>query len=117
LLFFALLTGFSIGLFVLPVALVACWFVGTRGRHWPEVLGGVTGIGLTSLGIALANRGSNPCSSSGFSVSSESGGPFECGGLDPAPWLVAGCGLVAAGVLAYGLALAVRRHHGPGAPG
>jgi hypothetical protein len=48
-LFFALATGFSIGLFVLPFALLALWLVARRGRIWPEVLGAVAGAGVIVL--------------------------------------------------------------------
>ena len=120
LLFFSLLTGFSIGLFVLPFALLACWLLVVRARHWPEVLGGAAGVGLTCLGIAFANRGSSPCPSSGagsVSAGDAAGSSFECGGLDPLPWLLAGSVLVALGVVAYALLGPSDRHHEQGIAG
>jgi hypothetical protein len=46
---FAWATGFSIGLFLLPFALLALWLVARRGRIWPEVLGAFAGAGLIGL--------------------------------------------------------------------
>jgi hypothetical protein len=123
LLFFSLLAGFSIGLLTLPIAAAACVLLVIRGHFWPEVLGGIAGVGLTCLGIALANRGSSACPSSGFGVSAEDAGSqppgsvLECGGLDPGPWLLAGCVLVGTGIAGYALAAGSRRHRGAGLPG
>jgi hypothetical protein len=111
LLLFGWLTGFTVGLFVLPVALVGWWLAAAFGRRWPEVLGSVAGAGLTCLGIALANRGSTECPPGGLSVSAEEaarmppGASITCGGADPLPWLVAGVVLLVSGVAAYAVSV------------
>ena len=108
------LTVFSIGLFVLPFAVVAVWLVGRHGRAWPELLGGVSGAGLVLVGVALANRGSTPCPEGGALTIPPGQTSVECGGLDPVPWLVAGLAFVAVGAVAYSFALA-RQGAGEGA--
>jgi hypothetical protein len=79
--FFALASGFSIGLFLLPFALIALWLVARRGRIWPEVFGVAAGAGL--IGLLIASMSSSE---------------------DAMPWLIAGFGLIAAASLAYALA-------------
>ena len=98
--FFAFLTGFSIGLFVLPFAVAAVWLVARGGRLWPEILGLVGGIGAIGIVIAALNREGSGCRTT------EEGGftTVTCGGLDPLPWLVAGLLLPAVASLLYGLA-------------
>jgi hypothetical protein len=66
---FSLLTGFSIGLFLLPAAAVALFWVARRsgGR---ETVGLFEGVGWTLLAVAFIQSGS--------------------GDLDARPWLLAG---------------------------
>jgi hypothetical protein len=44
----------SLGIFLLPVALVVCWLVGRSARASLELLGAVSGAGLFCLGVAFA---------------------------------------------------------------
>lgn len=101
LLAFSLLTWLA--LFLLPAALAAVLLAARLGRVWPELLGAVTGAGLTLLGIAFANRDFTPCPASGELTVPPGGTSESCGGLDPVPWLVAGLVLVAAGIAAHAL--------------
>ena len=92
----------SIGLFVLPVALLAAVTVGWTMRIWPEIAGALEGIAALSLFVGLGNLGSRPCPSSGSHTSSDtSGSSFTCGGFDPRPWLVIGVVLAGAGLAVY----------------
>jgi 4-amino-4-deoxy-L-arabinose transferase-like glycosyltransferase len=51
---FSLITGFSIGLLLLPVAAVALLWMARRSPHLPEAIGFVAGIGATvALVVAL----------------------------------------------------------------
>lgn len=95
--FFAFLTGFSIGLFVLPFAVIAVWLVARGGRTWPEILGLIGGIGAIGIVIAVLNRDGSGCRTT------EEGGftTVTCGGLDPTPWLVAGLLLPAVASFLY----------------
>lgn len=108
LLFFAVLSGFSIGLLVLPFALATVWLVERSGRSWPELLGAVAGVGLVLLVVAFLNRGSTPCPESGELTVQPGQTSAACGGSDPIPWLVAGSVLLAVGAAAYALARARR---------
>jgi hypothetical protein len=83
---FAFLTGFSIGLFVLPFAVVALVVVWGRTRGGWEALGLLAGAGAIALLIAALHA--DP----------------ENRGLDPVPWLVAGLLLVGAGAGGYAVA-------------
>jgi hypothetical protein len=98
--FFAFLTGFSIGLFVLPFAVAAVWLVARGGRLWPEILGLVGGLGVPAIVVAVLNRDGSGCRTS------EEGGltTVTCGGLDPVPWLVVGLLLLAVTPALYGFA-------------
>src|SRR5688572_19770646 len=78
----AFLTGFSIGIFVLPFAGVA-WLVALRGGVGAQMLGLLAGAGAIALLVAALHA--DP----------------DNRGLDPVPWLVTGLALVAAGTLAF----------------
>jgi hypothetical protein len=103
LLFLAVLSGFSIGLVVLPFALAAVWLVGRSARAWPERLGGAAGVGLVLLFVAFLNRSSTPCPESGELTVQPGESSIACGGSDPVPWLVSGSVLLTSGIAAYGL--------------
>ena len=98
---FAWLTGFSIGLFLLPFAVLAIWFVARKSRIWPEILGLVGGLGVVGLVIAAIHREGTGCRSSGEPDGSIT---VTCGGLDPKPWLVGGLLLLALAPALYALA-------------
>jgi hypothetical protein len=104
---FAFLTGFSIGLLVLPFALAAVWLVASRSPSRSSAFGLVSGAGLICLVVWVLNRDYVPCPANGM-LSSEDIPPGEtsigCGGLDPQPWLVAAIVLILAGVGAFVLA-------------
>jgi hypothetical protein len=105
---FAWITGFSIGLFLLPLAVLAIWFVARKSRIWPEILGLVGGLGVVGLVIAAINHEGPGCR-----TTEEAGGiTVTCGGLDPKPWLVGGLLLLAAAPALY--ALARRKGQGNG---
>ncbi|MGH3023512.1 MAG: hypothetical protein ACRDNI_07650 [Gaiellaceae bacterium] len=109
LLFFAFLTGFSIGLFLFPFAVVGCVLLARATGLGPPMLGVVSGTGLVCLGIALANRSYDPCPPQGQLTIPPGETSATCGGLDPLPWLVAGVLLLAVGVAGHALADRSRR--------
>jgi hypothetical protein len=115
LLTFSFLTGFSIGLLVLPLAAAALFFVASRAPHFAESIGFLAGVGGVALLVALGNRDSNPCGEHG-QVSIPPGAPpgtsGSCGGLDPEPWLNAGVVTSGLAVAAYAV---VRWRRRPGA--
>jgi len=90
----------SIGLFVLPFALVLLVIVVRRSQHLPEAIGLVSGIGVMLLLVAFRNRDYEPCSK-GFQRLAPGQQSVSCGGWDPHPWLYLGIGVTATGVLAY----------------
>jgi hypothetical protein len=100
LVFLSLLTGFSIGVFILPFAALAVWFVARTARAWPELFGVGTGAGAVCLLVAALNREYNPCPEGPITVPPGETS-YSCGGLDPLPWLVAGIVLGLAGAAAY----------------
>jgi hypothetical protein len=81
---FALLSGLSTGLVtglgIAPLALLGIWIAVRRGGVGPEVFGLLDGAAAICLVIALFRHN---------------------GGLDPVPWLVAGCLLAVAGFAGY----------------
>jgi hypothetical protein len=104
LLTFSFLTGFSIGLFVLPVAAGALFFVASRSPHFAEGVGFLGGIGGVAVPVALLNRDYNPCPPHGaltIPPGAPPGTSVSCGGFDPEPWLDAGVVLTAIAVAAY----------------
>lgn len=95
------LAGFSIGLFVLPFALVLLAIVATRAPRLPEALGFVSGIGVALLLVAFLNRDYEACPANGVLRLAPGQQSVSCGGLDPYPWLYLGLTVTAAGVVMY----------------
>lgn len=108
---FSFLTGLSIGLLVLPFAAAAVLFVAWRAPHVLETLGSVAGVGVTLLLVAFLSRDYRPCPEGGLSLPPDAppGTSVECGGFDPAPWLLAGLMSLALPLLAYATASLRRR--------
>jgi hypothetical protein len=107
---FSLFTALSVGVFVLPLALVLLWLVLRASPRWPESIGLAEGVGFVLLLVAYLNRDHQPCSTNGglqLPADAPVGASISCGGLDPHPWLYTG--LVLAALAAVGYA-AVRRH-------
>jgi hypothetical protein len=111
---FALVSAASIGLFVLPFALLALWVVLRRSPPRSTTFGLVSGAGLVCLLIWALNVGSSPCPESGTSTAPPGGVDEACGGLDALPFLVAGIALTLAGPALF--AAARRRGHRPRVP-
>ena len=95
--FFTLITGFTVGLLVLPLVLVALaalliW----PGSRTSAALGLISGLGLMPLLVAYLNRGGpgNVCTTTATSQSCTTE-------WSPWPWLAAGLLLVAAGAVAF----------------
>src|SRR3954463_10024762 len=78
---FSFLTGFSIGLLLLPFALVLLWLVLSRSPRWAESIGFVEGVGLVLLLIAYLNRDYRPCGAGQQIIGA--GESYSCGGFDP----------------------------------
>jgi hypothetical protein len=57
---FSFLTGFSIGLFVLPLAAATVLWVASRAPGAFDAIGFVAGIGMTLLLVALLNPDAGP---------------------------------------------------------
>jgi hypothetical protein len=106
---FSFLAGFSIGLFLLPLALVLLAFVVRASPQLPEAVGFVAGIGVTLLAVAFINRDYEPCPANGVLRLAPGQQSVSCGGFDPHPWLYAGLAVTAIGTLTYLAAARVRR--------
>lgn len=104
LLVFAVLSAASIGLFILPAAIIALWWVARNARLWPEGLGIFGGAGSVLLFVAFINRSSVPCPPGGSNVRLSLGEAGSCGGRDPTPWLMIGTALVCISVIGHALA-------------
>lgn len=111
LLVFSVLTGFSIGLLVLPFALAAVLVTAKRASAWPEAIGVVAGAGVVSLVVAFLSRDYEPCPESGVRTLSPGEMSIECGGFDPMPWLIGGIALVGVSLAAH---VFVRARRSPG---
>ena len=98
----------SIGVFVLPVALIGTFWLRRRRAPRSSAPGVVSGIGLPMLYVAFVNR---------------QGPGWVCEGthcgqqLSPWPWLIAGVLFVIAGVAGYLLLTARRRGEQVTGPG
>lgn len=104
---FAVLAGFSIGLFLLPLAIVLVVLIAGRARPWPEALGTLAGAGVVVLLLGAGHaRDYEPCPE-GTVVLPPGETEWSCGGVAPLPWLISGTVLVAVALAAYALA---RRH-------
>jgi hypothetical protein len=79
-----ILGALSIGVFVLPFAVLGIWLVGRRSPSRRTAFGLVSGAGLTCLGVYAGNGGSSE-------------------GFDATPYLVAGIVLVLAGAGLFAL--------------
>ena len=79
---FAVVSGFSIGIVIAPLALVGILFASRRTGFGPELFGVLDGAAAICLIIALLNHND---------------------GVNPVPWLVAGCLLAVAGFAGYRL--------------
>jgi hypothetical protein len=106
---FCFLTGFSIGLLLLPLALVLLAFVVRRSPQLPEAAGLVAGIGVTLLAVAFINRDYEPCPSHGVLRLEPGQESVSCGGFDPHPWLNSGFAITAVGAFTYLAVARVRR--------
>lgn len=100
---FAVLSAPSFGLFILPFALIACWWVTHHAWVWPEGLGSFGGAGSVLLFVAFINRNSVPCPPSGSNFRVAPGETVSCGGRDPTSWLMIGAALVCVAVIGYSL--------------
>ena len=101
---FAVIGAASIGLLLLPFALLALALAARRNRAWPEALGGLTGIGSICLYVAYISRAYSPCPAGPTRIQVFAGDHVErysCGGFEPMPWLTAGILLTAAGCVGY----------------
>jgi apolipoprotein N-acyltransferase len=80
---FALLAAASIGIFVLPFAVLVLFFLSRRTRDRAELLGALVGAGAVCAAIAWIQR--------------------EPGGFDASHWLLAAVVLAVAGIAGYAL--------------
>jgi hypothetical protein len=81
---FTLVTGFSIGLFVLPFAVAVLLVAARRAPHLAESVGFLSGVGGTLLAIGVIQA-------------------RDPQGLAPEPWLLAGSICAGFGVAGYAL--------------
>jgi hypothetical protein len=104
LLAFSFVAALSIGLFVLPFALLACWAILRSSPPRATAFGLLSGAGLVCLVIWALNTGSTPCPESGTVVVPPGGVGEECGGRNALPFLVAGIVLALAGLALFATA-------------
>ncbi len=105
LLTFSAVAAASLGLFVLPVALIVPAIMAKRVgpvRRGTAVAGALAGAAAVVLFVGVANLGSTPCPSSGSGAIGSGGftGATSCGGFDPWPWLAVGFVLAGAALVA-----------------
>ncbi len=86
----ALVSIASIGLLLLPLAVLAVFLAARRLVTGLETIGLVAGFGLAAMGIGLLNLGNHPCPSRPFVFAPGQVGAMECGGPNPIPWLLGG---------------------------
>jgi len=91
----------SFGIFLLPVAVAVALLVARTVRAWPEALGALEGVAAAALLVGLLNLGYTACPTSGVVTLAPGQQSVECGGLEPAPFLIAGGVLAIAGLAGY----------------
>lgn len=117
---FSFLAGFSIGLFILPLAAALLIWVAWSAPRPVEALGFIEGIGATLLLIGLLNRDYTPCPPHGslyLPPGSPPGSSVSCGGFDPAPWRSAGIIVSALALLSYAVLASARDRRRPRSSG
>jgi hypothetical protein len=85
-----------LGVFAVPVALLAAVVLGVRHHGGRAALGALVGVGLLLLYVAYVQR-KGPGTVSWHTATASGSDQY----LDPRPWLVAGLLLVVGGVAAY----------------
>jgi hypothetical protein len=90
---FAVIGLLSIGIFLLPIALIGTWVVSRQPRSVIGIPGVLAGLGIAPLFVALVNRDGpgQVCTTSATSSSCTQE-------LSPWPWLIAGLVLLAVGI-------------------
>jgi hypothetical protein len=91
----------SVGLLLLPIAPVALGVVAARVRTWPEAVGTLEGPAAVLVLIGLLNLDRTPCPRNGTLVLPPGQHEVGCGGLAPAPYLIAGCILAVVAAALY----------------
>jgi hypothetical protein len=100
------LGALSIGILVLPFAILTLVLAARRNAPWPVPVSALPmGIGAMLLWVGMTNVGSNPCPmvDGGYRGvdTLRPGERSSCGGRDPTWWLVIGGSLVAIGASGY----------------
>jgi hypothetical protein len=114
LLAFSLASAASVGLFIIPFALLSLWAIVRASPPRRTAFGLVSGAGFVCLLIWALNRGYRPCPESG-ELTVPAGATSEgCGGFDALPFLVAGIVLALAGPALFA---AARQRGRPGLVG
>jgi hypothetical protein len=90
LLAFSLVSAASIGLLIVPFALLALWAILRASPPRWTAFGLVSGAGSVGVLIWVLNRDSRPCPESGELTVPAGGTSIECGGFDALPFLAAG---------------------------
>ena len=98
---FALLSMWSIGIFLAPLAAALVVLAEGRFGFGVSTLGTVSGGGLSAIAVGLLNLGYRPCGQGSLPAG------VACGGLSPAPWLVGGSMVTVTAAVLFALLAAV----------
>src|SRR5712692_11065276 len=89
---------FTIGLLILPFALVAVFYAVRRFGIGVEVLGSAFGAGLVLIAVGLAHGAARPCPTGPVTLLPGQHQSAACGGPAAEPWLLIGVILAVAAV-------------------
>jgi hypothetical protein len=109
---YAFLGMWTIGFFIMPFAVWACYHASARYRFLPEGASGLMlGAAAVFVFLAFLSRNYVPCQTGGVIVFAGDTAMHSCGGSDPLPRLRVGATLSAIGIAIYCVGFWVRSRY------
>lgn len=101
---FGVLSAMTVGLLILPVAVVGAWVIASRARAWPELLGLILGAGVLCFAVGYGAQRLPDCSEPrppARPLQIGESREYTCSDADALPWIVVGTVFVGSGIVGY----------------